>query len=168
MLKIRRSRDRLIFSMGIPILGKDGLYIETGPGRSPNLGLQMSYRGSTKWPVVPEMATKWHAPFWSTVGVTVIVLSRLVHVQTFIPCHSLTTLTAEVSWIFANEISHCVTGVRLLGMGLIMSSRWPGDPMDQALELSHGNGGYFADSVVKCIFFNESFRMYYSNFIGMC
>ena len=31
MLKIRRSRDHLIFNMGIPILGKDGLYIETGP-----------------------------------------------------------------------------------------------------------------------------------------
>ena len=31
MLKIRRSRDRLIFTMGIPIPGKDGLYIETGP-----------------------------------------------------------------------------------------------------------------------------------------
>ena len=31
MLKIRRSRDRLIFSMGIPIPGKDGLYIATGP-----------------------------------------------------------------------------------------------------------------------------------------
>ena len=31
MLKIGRSRDRLIFNMGIPIPGKDGLYIETGP-----------------------------------------------------------------------------------------------------------------------------------------
>ena len=31
MLKIRRSRDRLIFNMGISIPGKDGLYIETGP-----------------------------------------------------------------------------------------------------------------------------------------
>ena len=31
MLKIRRSHDRLIFNMGIPIPGKDGLYIETGP-----------------------------------------------------------------------------------------------------------------------------------------
>ena len=31
MLKIRRSCDRLIFNMGIPIPGKDGLYIETGP-----------------------------------------------------------------------------------------------------------------------------------------
>ena len=26
------SRDRLIFNMGIPILGEDGLYIETGLG----------------------------------------------------------------------------------------------------------------------------------------
>ena len=31
MLKIRRSHDRLIFNMGIPIPGKDGLYIETRP-----------------------------------------------------------------------------------------------------------------------------------------
>ena len=31
MLKIRRSHDRLIFNMGIPIPAKDGLYIETGP-----------------------------------------------------------------------------------------------------------------------------------------
>ena len=31
MLKIRRSRDRLIFNMGIPVPGKDGLYIETMP-----------------------------------------------------------------------------------------------------------------------------------------
>ena len=30
MLKIRRSCDRLIFNMGIPIPGKDGLYNETG------------------------------------------------------------------------------------------------------------------------------------------
>ena len=31
MLKIRRSRDRPIFNIGIPIPGKDGIYIETGP-----------------------------------------------------------------------------------------------------------------------------------------
>ena len=31
MLKIRWSCDRLIFNMEIPIPGKDGLYIETGP-----------------------------------------------------------------------------------------------------------------------------------------
>ena len=31
MLKIRRSCDRLILNMGIPIPGKDGLYIEPGP-----------------------------------------------------------------------------------------------------------------------------------------
>ena len=30
MLKIIRSRDHLIFNMGIPIYGKDSLYIETG------------------------------------------------------------------------------------------------------------------------------------------
>ena len=31
MLKIRWSHDGLIFNMGIPIPGKDSLYIETGP-----------------------------------------------------------------------------------------------------------------------------------------
>ena len=31
MLKIRRSRDRLIFNMGIPIPEKDSLYTEMGP-----------------------------------------------------------------------------------------------------------------------------------------
>ena len=31
MLKIRRSHDHLIFNMGFPIPGKDGLYIEMGP-----------------------------------------------------------------------------------------------------------------------------------------
>ena len=34
MFKIRRSRDRLIFNMEIPIPGKDSLYIETGPRSS--------------------------------------------------------------------------------------------------------------------------------------
>ena len=31
MLKISQSHDCLIFNMGIPIPGKDGLYIESGP-----------------------------------------------------------------------------------------------------------------------------------------
>ena len=34
MLKIRRPNGHLIFNMGIPIPGKDGLYIETGPWRA--------------------------------------------------------------------------------------------------------------------------------------
>ena len=33
MLKIRRSRDRIIFNMGIPIPGKDSIYVKTGPRR---------------------------------------------------------------------------------------------------------------------------------------
>ena len=48
MLKIRRPNGRLIFNMGIPIPGKDGLYIETGPwlllaglGSTPNIHLIM-------------------------------------------------------------------------------------------------------------------------------
>ena len=36
MLKIRRSRDRLIFIMGIPILVRRHLYIDTAPQESIN------------------------------------------------------------------------------------------------------------------------------------
>ena len=43
MLKIRRSGDRLIFNMGIPIPGKDSLYIETGPWSSSKVvGLRLA------------------------------------------------------------------------------------------------------------------------------
>ena len=44
MLKIRRSRDRLIFNMRIPIPGKDGLYIERGPGFEPRCGRSFTNR----------------------------------------------------------------------------------------------------------------------------
>ena len=37
MLKIRRSRDSLIFNMGIPILVRQHLHIETAPGSSSEL-----------------------------------------------------------------------------------------------------------------------------------
>ena len=40
MLKIRRSHDRIIFNMGIPIPGEDSLYIVTGPRLS---GCRMPY-----------------------------------------------------------------------------------------------------------------------------
>ena len=36
--QIRRSHDRLIFNMGIPIPGQDGLYIETGRSSMAVLG----------------------------------------------------------------------------------------------------------------------------------
>ena len=52
MLKIRRSRDRLIFNMGIPIPGKDEVYIETGP--------------RTPW----EFSGLW--PYWSGLGITMM------------------------------------------------------------------------------------------------
>ena len=44
MLNIRGSHDRLIFNMGIPTPGKDGLYIETGP--KPGFEPMMTYYGS--------------------------------------------------------------------------------------------------------------------------
>ena len=60
--KIRRSRDRLIFNMGIPIHGKNGLYIETAScfGPSPRcrgwlVGAVPSWAGASKW--CPEAVT---------------------------------------------------------------------------------------------------------------
>ena len=60
MLKIRRSHDRLIFNMRIPIPGKDDLYIETGPSTLALELLQSSTKplicnwsiiyGFVKWP----------------------------------------------------------------------------------------------------------------------
>ena len=44
MLRIRRSRDRLIFNMGVPLPGKDGIYIETGSGVSHSSSIAV-----TKW-----------------------------------------------------------------------------------------------------------------------
>ena len=48
MLKIRRSHDRLIFNIGIPIPGKDRLYIETAPRSSATMVLLMQ----DKWVLV--------------------------------------------------------------------------------------------------------------------
>ena len=42
MLEVRRSHDRLILNSRIPIPGKDGLYIETGP-RFPSRSLRISW-----------------------------------------------------------------------------------------------------------------------------
>ena len=42
MLEVRRSHDRLILYIRIPIPGKDGLYIETGP-RFPTRSLGISW-----------------------------------------------------------------------------------------------------------------------------
>ena len=54
MLKIRRSFDRLNFNMGIPIPGKDGRYIQTGPCWCWNLTIpkelsQYSYSWQVFW-----------------------------------------------------------------------------------------------------------------------
>ena len=43
MLKIRWSWDRLNFNMGIPIPGKDSVYIETGPSRVNKLQLRQGH-----------------------------------------------------------------------------------------------------------------------------
>ena len=42
MLKIRRSQDRLIFNMGIPILVRQHLYIETAPVAFQDYSLYLS------------------------------------------------------------------------------------------------------------------------------
>ena len=64
VLKIRRSRDHPIFNMGIPIPGKDGLYIET----KPRMQLYMKYSFPVLyvrdrdqcwcWPL--SYSTAWH------------------------------------------------------------------------------------------------------------
>ena len=41
MLKIRRSCDRFIYNMRIPIPGKDGLYIEAPPRRSADMDIDV-------------------------------------------------------------------------------------------------------------------------------
>ena len=52
MLNIRRSHDRLIFNMGIPIPRKDALYIETGPRNSIGTHMGMWFpRKSRRTPV---------------------------------------------------------------------------------------------------------------------
>ena len=48
MLKVRRSQDRLIFNMGIPILIRWNLYTETVPRSSAVMVLTMHY----KWVIV--------------------------------------------------------------------------------------------------------------------
>ena len=50
MLKIRRPNGRLIFNMRIPIPGKDGLYIETGPWTCVNHVLHRRHCG-THWSI---------------------------------------------------------------------------------------------------------------------
>ena len=54
MLKIRRSRDRLVLNMEIPIPGKDGLYIETGPWQTASNGTICCMA----WPLQPHQVCK--------------------------------------------------------------------------------------------------------------
>ena len=56
MLKIRRSHDRLIFNMGIPIHGKDGLYIETGP----RFCKEPRHQQPQYWPSSPRILQSQH------------------------------------------------------------------------------------------------------------
>ena len=57
MLKIRRSRDRLIFNMGIPIPRKDSLYIETGSRGRQEETRRQQVSASFSQPVSNEMET---------------------------------------------------------------------------------------------------------------
>ena len=50
MLKSRRYRDRLIVNMGIPIPGKDSLYIGTGPWLG--VAYMCAYIGSSLFQIV--------------------------------------------------------------------------------------------------------------------
>ena len=60
MLKIRRSCDRLIFNMGIPIPGKDGLYNETGPR-----AWASNYIHSFLWDVITQPCLNFYS--WTSV-----------------------------------------------------------------------------------------------------
>ena len=74
ILKIRRSLDHLIFNMGIPILVRWHLYIETGPrsilvqimvfhmpGKMPGNDLQNDDRVTVQW--FQYWPPGWHGPF---------------------------------------------------------------------------------------------------------
>ena len=60
MLNIRRSRDRLIFNMGVPISGKDGFHMKHGV-----LALDLgSYQ--YKYVVLPDatvLSLTWESPY---------------------------------------------------------------------------------------------------------
>ena len=49
LLKIRRSRDHLIFNMEIPILEKDGLYIKRAPWFLMVIPLKMTECSMASW-----------------------------------------------------------------------------------------------------------------------
>ena len=72
MLKIRRSRDRLIFNMGIPIPGKDGLYIEAGAWI---LVLAMTSRGHVLFEKETELQ-KHEIRFWREVAFCVFFYDK--------------------------------------------------------------------------------------------
>ena len=87
MLKIRRSRDRLIFNMGIPILVRRHLYIETTPSCQPDV---------ERWQCMPQ-TFKWlhecctfssehkipgiHDLLWPTLTTHAVVLVKSDQVQ---------------------------------------------------------------------------------------
>ena len=69
MLKIRRPNGRLIFNMGIPIPGKDGLFIETGPCWLYNYIFNIRvFMGTTKIPscLVPAITSdhRYNELYW--------------------------------------------------------------------------------------------------------
>ena len=92
MLKIRRSRDRLIFNMVIPIPEKDGLYIETGPwylrwlilpGMDEHVEEEAPHLQPFVWPI-DEETVDWH---W-TRDVQMARLHRIVHKEANLKGHA--------------------------------------------------------------------------------
>ena len=60
MLKIRQSRDRLIFNIGIPITGKDGLYIEAGPWTIQNFSVDIKGIVNFCHPTMHQISVSTH------------------------------------------------------------------------------------------------------------
>ena len=87
MLKIRRSRDPLIFNMGIPIPGKDGLYIETGP----RLYIYTLYRGCC-YIVYTCLFIMW----WKAMLVYVFAGKRITRVICFVMMFNVESLKVSV------------------------------------------------------------------------
>ena len=59
MQKIRRSRDRVLFNTELPIPGKDGLYIETGPCLSYIARCHAKWNYNGRHPCTIKLLSNW-------------------------------------------------------------------------------------------------------------
>ena len=110
MLKIRRSRDRLIFNMGIPILVRQHLYIETPPrslcvscGNDSNHNATVCY----KWYVSPNMVV-WYPdeanPLITDLGANLNPCRAeffWTNIKTYSHLHHILVIVIQASWLGA-------------------------------------------------------------------